>query len=480
MTPTQDMSRRFDAPPEKGRKELMLLLFLLVYGYCFITYLPIAFAGMDLALFALSGLGAYIWYLYARGKKLNRRALFLLAPPVLLALSFAFFENTGIKPPLVLALLLAAAVFALNDASPRGFVNAMLLWCAKPFQFIRQKAGMLFTFRGKRGYEGQIVVGVVLALVITPFLIVLLSGADAVFSRALDTAAKFITENLEEQLVRVFFGGLLGCFIFSLFMSAAWETGDNAKPLAHAFLPPVTSGIVLGAANLVYIVFLFVQLAAFMRGGKDAYLAAFTAREGFFDMCVVVLINLGLLAVTASAGKTPFLRLMMTLLCVFTEALIALSIAKMALYINSFGLTLLRVQTTWFMLSLALMFLLILVWLWKRFPLFKSLALLCAASIIAASYANIGGMVAQGNVDRYLSGSLAEFDLKQYTAFPYEAAPALIRLYEQTNDAFLHEKLWEMLKYPSGEEGELLQKTVQRLMAEKDMARFVQNNRKPK
>lgn len=140
------------------------------------------------------------------------------------------------------------------------------------------------------------------------------------------------------------------------------------------------------------------------------------------------------------AGR-GFTRGTQTLLAVLTLCLIALALTKMLLYIRLYGLTLLRLYTSCMMVALAVLFLALLVSLYRPLPMLRLGAALAACTLAVVGLMNAGSLVAQANVDRYLAGDLQEMDLTQYTDFPDAAAPALCRLLAQTEDPALREEV---------------------------------------
>ena len=90
------------------------------------------------------------------------------------------------------------------------------------------------------------------------------------------------------------------------------------------------------------------------------------ARKGFFELCVIAFINFGITYLSFvivernNEGKRPkALTAQTILLSVFTLLLIATALSKMAMYIDCYGLTRLRIYASWFMVMLFIMFIII-------------------------------------------------------------------------------------------------------------------------
>ena len=109
------------------------------------------------------------------------------------------------------------------------------------------------------------------------------------------------------------------------------------------------------------------------------------ARRGFSELCTVSGINA---AVTAAAliftkkedSKSPFFRIVMSALSLFSMILIVISLQKMILYIEIYNLTPHRVYSSWFMLFLLLCFSTALVKLWVKKLNFMKISVIGLAS----------------------------------------------------------------------------------------------------
>jgi hypothetical protein len=164
------------------------------------------------------------------------------------------------------------------------------------------------------------------------------------------------------------------------------------------------------------------------------------ARRGFFEMAVLSGFNLGLIALGLRLIKAEVTPALTKVLCLFiglmTLLLIATASAKMFFYIDSYGLTTLRVLTQIIMLFLAVTTVVALVWMFvPRLPYMK--VVLLAALVISAVtfWMDVDTVVANYNVDAYLSGKLETVDLSYlYYDIGPEAVDAIDRLAAEAKD----------------------------------------------
>ena len=128
-------------------------------------------------------------------------------------------------------------------------------------------------------------------------------------------------------------------------------------------LDRVVAYTVLSVVCAVYLFFLFVQFnyMFFAFGGKlpGGFIYSEYARRGFFELVAIAAINLGLLVAfylfTAKkdGGIAKFLRGYLLTLSGITVVIIASAVSKMVMYMQVYGLTQLRVYTSWFMVLTA-------------------------------------------------------------------------------------------------------------------------------
>ena len=116
----------------------------------------------------------------------------------------------------------------------------------------------------------------------------------------------------------------------------------------------------LGLFSALYLVFFFVQgrylFGAFTRTLPESFTVAEYARQGFFELCRVMAINFTLfwLVTRTARQEQKLIRWMAAALLVQSMLFAVIAISKLALYIDCFGLTPLRVQSTWLVCVLLL------------------------------------------------------------------------------------------------------------------------------
>jgi len=172
---------------------------------------------------------------------------------------------------------------------------------------------------------------------------------------------------------------------------------------------------------LLYVLFFISQtkyfLSAFMGNLPEGFTYADYARRGFFELLWVAVINLVLIcAINVYSKKTaeekPFtLKLYSLILSSFTLILIATALSKMIMYINMYGLTTLRVYTSWFMILLAMIFVLVII---KQFrfdmKIAKYFCVITTVMFALLCFSRPESLIARYNIEMYRSGYLNELD----------------------------------------------------------------------
>ena len=248
-------------------------------------------------------------------------------------------------------------------------------------------------------------------------------------------------------MATLLFGGLLFAFLFAfLFAARKGELrADTRKETPRIpILDPLTVGIVLGAVSALYLVYLLSQLS-YLTGGfaglrpEDMTFSAY-ARRGFGEMCVLCLFNLALifftrLLVRRDGERLPgAVRAFVVFISGFSLFLIAAAIAKMFLYIRTYGLTFLRLATSVFMLFMAFVFIAVAVKCFcERFAHVRVILLVGCGLAAAASVVDLGALTVDYNLYAYESGLHETIDVDYLERCGDVAIPALLRLCDDEN-----------------------------------------------
>jgi hypothetical protein len=237
---------------------------------------------------------------------------------------------------------------------------------------------------------------------------------------------------------------VLGLFIASglyfICEQPALPSQQKKAPTQKRALPLLTLSVLL---DLVYLLFCAVQLR-YLFGGKEAAAMAggwaSYAREGFFQLAAVAALNLGLPLLASqsdTAAKSMGLALRLThgLMLVLTLVILASALRRMQLYVDAFGLSVLRLLTLW---AIGIILIVLCAAGWKLlhpdFFFGRWMAPLVLTTWCMLCLCSPGGLVARYNVNAYLDGRLKTVDLAYLEQLSTDALPALYILQDKAPD----------------------------------------------
>ena len=333
-----------------------------------------------------------------------------------------FLSLAGRKLPAGDTGLLAAWVRALTDA-PGNLPQTL------GGLFISEKGGMKKTSR--------VLLGVLCAVPVLCAVIPLLIHSDAAF----EGMVKSFFADLGTVAAQVLLAAALTPLILSFAFSLRKKDVPERDVRMGKRLPTEFTAAFFGLLSLVYVFYLGSQLAYFFdafRGllpeGYDFSYAEY-ARRGFFELCAVAGINLVLLYIAIlfsrkADGKLPgALKGLGTFIVLFTLVLIGTALAKMKLYIDTYGMTVLRLGTSVFMAFMAVVFLAVLARLFTaKAKILHTAVLAAAVALLALGIGNVNQITASYNYNAYVSGKLPAIDAPYLATLGPESAPYLAKL----------------------------------------------------
>lgn len=398
-----------------------------------------------------------------KGHKLPATAVLAEISAVVMSISLVLSSNSFIHFFAYVYCLGAFCYFiytAMGNTNKKGFSNYLIAdWIEAifvfPFISLKKPQMIHAMFSGKRKGSLNVIkklaVGLVIAVVPTTIAFSLLSY-DERFTSLAESLFRFEEIDIFTHLFSLFCAVPLGMFMFSLYISSAdkktsgFFSEEQIKKADEK--SKVTHLITIVAATVpllaVYILFFASQwhyyVSAFTNVLPENFSYAEYAREGFFQLCTVSVINLAIIAaVILFTKKSKFssavLKILTVIFSAFTLVLITTAIAKLVMYINIYGLTQKRFYAAWFMLVLALIFIAVAI---SRFiPKIKVLVVSAAILVVSftcLSLCNADSLIAKYNVDRYISGTLGTVDVNTMGEMGDAAIPELIRLAEHIDN----------------------------------------------
>ncbi len=434
----------------------------LLAGYFFCKIIPLVSSPLAAMVFSITLFIVTIIVLNTKKMTAKLPAYIVAGTAIAMSVAIIFTSNNYIQFFAYAYCLLSYGYLvytAFGNSTEKGFSDLILIDFFKilfvmPFVSLVQIFPALFYSQDKKRGKmvAKILLGIAIAVVPTAVIIGLLSY-DSNFSGIIEKI--FSDIDFFEELICIIFGVPVGMFAYGIFISSADGkcknviTAEGCRNVSGKIKKAPISTILAATLPIlaVYVIFFISQWEYYVSGFKgvlpEKTIYADYAREGFFQLCAVSVINFVILIIISLFMKrkqekpTIIQKIITIVFSVFTLILIATAISKMFMYINVYGLTPKRVYSTWLMLVLALVFFVLIL---KQFvQKIKSVAISVVIVIVAfaaLAFSNVDGIIARYNVDRYIAGSNVKPDVDTLYEMGESAIPAMVKLakhYDQKN-----------------------------------------------
>lgn len=314
---------------------------------------------------------------------------------------------------------------------------------------------MKAAFRGseKASAFKNAVIGVIVTIPLTFIVAILLAGADKGVYELMRNLSRMLTDNVMSTVFQVLLAFPTGCLIFGMMRADAVQKlyplpSDvyyHEKFSKAAIIPQ--SAVFAGVTPIcaLYIIYVISQSNYFINAflgrlpsdmGYSEY-----ARRGFFELCTIAVINfaviLSMLAFSKKKDGKPSaaLKVYTCVMSGLTLFIISTAIAKMFMYIGEYGLTRLRLYTSWFMVLLAVIFAVLII---RAFvPKFRTSAAISAAFIVlfgALCFSRPDALIAEYNITLYEQGALEKLDAEMLCTLSDDAYVVMLDHYDTIKD----------------------------------------------
>lgn len=235
----------------------------------------------------------------------------------------------------------------------------------------------------------MVLLGILISIPALLVIIPILAQADTGFRSLVDTVLDALGEDFRILIWRGIMGILLGALMFGTLYGGVYKRHVKEEECIRfheesgrvfRFVPDIavlTFGIIVSA---VYVLFIGLQarylFSAFFGILPEAYTYAQYARQGFFELCVIALLNASFLIAMNGCAKTPRrknrgLLLENGILGALTLLLLTTAASKLGMYIVAYGFTVKRCISSIFLIWLFLVFILVLIYQKKNIPLVR-------------------------------------------------------------------------------------------------------------
>ena len=421
--------------------------------------------GINFTIYAILVIATGIFLLRVDGLRLARDSGLLLLPIAFLAgMTFIRLEPVTMFLSISMTLFLMG-VFALTYLNGQWMRYAVLDYVFGYFRLfgsmIARPLGFAADLRREQPAENTkrssqiwpIVRGIVIALPVLAIFASLLSSADPVFAKGLQSFIKlFKIENLPEYIFRLVYILVLAYALAGTYLHAAQKSNETVeeKTYASPFLGFTESAIVLGSVVILFITFVIVQFQYFFGGQANIHIEGYTfseyARKGFGELVAVaffsLLMLLGLGAITrreTEPQRVVFSGLGTALVGLVIVMLIS-AYQRLVLYETAYGFSRLRTYTHVFMIWLALLLIAVVILEITRRERAVGLAMVAAVLgfVISLNVLNVDAFIVKQNIDRQIRGKgektlaqgRADLDAQYFLDLSNDAIPPLVSAFQ--------------------------------------------------
>lgn len=362
------------------------------------------------------------------------------------------------------------------------FPDLLLGVFVRPFEsFVDGTRAGSSAFRGAKAGKNAlyVLVGLIIAAPLTIVVALLLIASDAAFENAMGGFLDMLPSFSPVLIAEIFFAVPGAMYISGMMFSSAKEMEIPPERVpSYRVIPSAMVYTAVTPICLFYLVYILTQLGYFTSafGGElpEGYSYSEFARRGFFELCVIAVINLFVIVIMQAFAKRheddrrpAALKAYTAVISGFTLLLIASAISKMVMYITEMGMTPLRIYTSWFMLLLAAVFMVIIVWQFVDFRVWRALFAAFTVMFGILCWGDVDGMIANYNVNAYQSGASEKFDTDVLYMLSPSAARHAVRLAGEDSrvDSYLESTEGYLYRIDS-----TAYFSVQRLLAENALA----------
>ena len=385
---------------------LATLIYAIFYAFCMIHN----DAGIAFLFFLAATVVYFGLTLFQLKVTFKKRNIFYIISILLLGVSTICTDSWVIIHLNKLAILLLVMCLLLNQYFDTAKWN-LLKFTGSICQLMAMSFGQLgrpfvdgITYFKEKGKLNKKVLyallGVLIAIPILAVATSLLSSADALFWHLTDSLWRGIyLDDILNLTVRV-------CFLFfASYTLTAYLCKHSIREEVRDLRKgePVLAITVMSLLSVLYLVFSAIQIWALFLGKMqlpEGYTYAAYAREGFFQLLTVSILNLFLVLICLSFFRSSkVLKVVMTIMSLCTLVMCASSMMRMIIYIRYYYLTILRVFVIWTLVAVFVLFIGVLISIYREsFPLFRYGVVTITLLYLALSFSHPDYIVARVNL----------------------------------------------------------------------------------
>ena len=308
-------------------------------------------------------------YVHKNNKQVNKKAYYLLIPIVLILISNIVISNCGTNLFLnivILPILISLFFFSLlNKEYVLSFENMFKVFKIFPGKLISNLKYIKFNITKEKNKRIlNILFGIIVGFSLSVIIVFLLSQADSYFENFISRFDFLFDFNISGLIIFI----LAFVIIFSIVINVSNCSSFSFKKSEYKKIDELIIIIILSMINFIFLLFLVSEISKLSNNFLQIprrYTYASYAREGFFELLFVTLINFAITLYISNKTdllkKSKSVNYLTIILVIFSILLIFNSYYRMYLYMNQFGFTILRLQVILFLLMELILFIFIII-----------------------------------------------------------------------------------------------------------------------
>lgn len=431
--------------------------------------------GISVFIFTLAAIGYFIYILYKKNRIVNKKGLLFSIPIVLLSSTYFIFNNELFSSINAIVIIVLFIIMCIYTCKPRlklpNFIYEFISVILGALESIGDVIKEIKGFKKKKTESDntiKVIKAIIISIPIILIVLALLMSADQVFEKSFQWVFDFLIDLISFDglltvilrigvMVAIFL--LIGGFLVNI-IEENTMFNDNVKENSNGekskkTFDYLTANMIFTILNIIYAIFSVIQFSTLFTHSANITNFNYSeyARQGFFQLMFVSLINFGLLMKfninkAENGNKKAYTKLMEIVMTVFTIVIIISAFYRMYLYEQTYGYTYLRIFVYFILFTeLVLTIPVIMYILGKDLDLLKITITTCSIMYVILNFINIDNLIAKKNIDMYFeSGDLTKFDLSYIITNTSTDAISQIKRLEKAKDQIIVERVESYLQ----------------------------------
>ncbi len=427
----------------------------LFLGFLFDYFFYGKFPGISFPLYVILVLAGFFVVANRFNKQISMGVFWLFIP--LIFFSIMVFVRSSYLLTLLnvfasLLLLLIIAEVTLGRKVKNFLVGDYIKIFFLPLKFIGplfQTLSNLFPLRSINKDQrviSQVLKGILISIPVLFVFLLLFSSADLIFQKYISSLISIdIKPETIFRLVLILIATLVYIGAYSYSFRDKEKLFSVQKNGKNYIIGQIESAILLGSVNVLFFIFMLVQLAYLFGGASNISSQGFTyaeyARRGFFELIAVAIISFLLLLITEryivkkETNHAIGFKVLSAACVVQVILIMASAFTRLLLYEEAYGFTTLRLYSHVFIIFLAVVFCLLFYKIYRdkrenafAFQVFISVAIFLAAM----NFLNPDAFIARRNIERFFT--VGKLDIYYLSRLSDDAIPDIIKVLNISND----------------------------------------------